>query len=187
MAFLSFTAGGLLAMGGGLLHFRSGLLHFRSVLSVSSFLVFAAVIFLLISRVLVSLTLPSVGLGFLRWTVSLPLSPLLPLRMGAVVLVSWVSVDLAVSVPSRLFSSCRPFCSGGNFGTCFFIYLFFYLYIYIFYRMVSVFFPHFCTGLLLRGCYMWGNLLDGNRQYPPYGLHILYRHSSFNLSSYAVV
>ena len=116
-AFLTFSAGGLLAMG-------VGLLHFRSLLSVSTFLVFAAVVFLQISRVLVSLTLPSVGLGFLRWTVSLHLSPLLTLLMGVVVLVSWVSAGLAVSAPFRLFSSCQPFCSGGNFFFLFFLYYF---------------------------------------------------------------
>ena len=92
----SFTAGWHLAMG-------VGFLHFRSFLSVSTFLVFAVVVFLWVSRVLVSLTLLSVGLGFLWWTVSLPLSTLLSLRVGAVVLVSWVSAGLAVSVPFQLF------------------------------------------------------------------------------------
>ena len=120
MAFLTFTASGLLAIG-------VGLLHFRSLLSVSTFLVFTAVVFLRISLVLVSLALPSVGLGFLRWTVSLHLSPLLTLRMGAVVLVSWVSAGPAVSVPFRLFSSCQSFCSGGNFVTCFLLSFYFYI------------------------------------------------------------
>ena len=44
------------------------------LLSVSTFLIFAAVVFLRISWVLISFTLSSVGLGFLRWTIppSLP-------------------------------------------------------------------------------------------------------------------
>ena len=77
----SFTTGWILAMA-------VGLLHFRPFLSVSTFLVIAVVVFLRVLPVFVSLTLPSVGLGFLQRTVSLPLSPLLSLRIGAVVLVS---------------------------------------------------------------------------------------------------
>ena len=152
------------------------LLHFPSFLSVSTFLVFAVVVFLRLSLVLVSLTLPSVGLGFLRWTESLPLSCLCGWEQW-----SWRPGFPQVwrsLFPSSSFRLVTPFVPGGNFGTFF---------LFIFYIMVSVFFPHFCTGLLLRGCYMWGNLLDGNLQYPLYGLHILDRHSSFDLSSYAVV
>ena len=70
----------------------------------------------------------------LRWSrislVDSVLSPLLSLRMGAMVLVSWVSVGLAVSVLFRFFSSCQPFCSGGNFETLFFIYFLFIYFLY---------------------------------------------------------
>ena len=119
------------------------LLHFPSFLSVSTFLVFAVVVFLRLSLVLVSLTLPSVGLGFLRWTESLPLSCLCGWEQW-----SWRPGFPQVwrsLFPSSSFRLVTPFVpgggGGGNFGTFF---------LFIFYIMVSVFFPHFCTGLLLR-------------------------------------
>ena len=143
VAFLTFTASVLLAMVGGLLHFRSRL-------SVSTFLVFAAVISLRISGVLVSPTLPSVGLGFLRWTVSLHFSPLLTFADGRGG--PGFPQVLQFSVPFQLIYSCQPFCSRGELCDVF-LFIFFFLYI-LFYVMVSVFFLHFCTGLLLRGCYM---------------------------------
>ena len=84
-------------------------------------------VFLRLLQVLISLTLPSVGLEFLRWTVSLPFFPLLPLQMGAVILVSWVSAGLAVSVPFQLFSSCQPFVPGGTLGlVCYFFLIIYY-------------------------------------------------------------
>ena len=139
--------------------------------------------FLSRSRVLVSPTLPSVGLGFPRWTVSLHLSPLLNFvdgRGGPGVL--GFRRSCSSQLPSGSVSHVSPFVPEGKFVACFCLFFLFIL----FYIMVSVFFPHFCTGLLLCGCYMWGHLQDGIRQYPLYDL-ILYRHSSYDLSSYAVV
>ena len=64
---------------------------------------------------------------------------------------SWVSAGLAVlsSLPALLVLTALLFWR----GTLCLFFLFIFLYI-LFYIMVSVFFPHFCTGLLLRGCYM---------------------------------
>ena len=83
-----------------------GLLHFCSLLSVSTHSVFAAtstaVVSLRVSGVLVSPTLPSVGLGFLRWPVTLHLSPLLAFADGRSWCPGYPQV-LQFSVPFRLF------------------------------------------------------------------------------------
>ena len=113
VAILTFTASVLLAKGGVLL-------HFRSLLSVSTFLVFAAVVSLRISGVLVSPTLPSVGLGFFRWTLSLHLSPLLTFvvgRGGPGVL--GFHRSCSSQFPSGSISLVNPFVPEGNFVTCF--------------------------------------------------------------------
>ena len=172
VAFLTFTSSVLLAMG-------EGLLYFCSLLSVSTFLVFAAVVSLWFSGVLVSPTLPSVGLGFLQWTVSLHLSPLLTFgdgRGGPGVL--GFRGSCSSQFPSGSFSLASPFVPEGDFVTCFCL---FFLYIF-FYVMVSVFFLIFVQDC----CYMWGHLQDENRRYPLYDLFILYRQFIW-LGSYAVV
>ena len=145
VAFLTFTVSVLLAMEGGLL-------HFHSLLSVSSFLMFAAVVSLQISGVLVSPTLPSIGLGFLRWTVSLHLSLRLTFAdgKGGFVVLGFCK-SCSSQFPSGSFRLVSPFVPEGNLVTCFLFFSLYLLYIF-FYVMVSVFFPHFCTGLLLCGC-----------------------------------
>ena len=71
--------------------------------------------------------------------------------MGEEVLVSWVSAGLAVlSSHPALFVLPALFVPEGDFVI---VLVYFFLYI-LFYVFVSVFFPHFCTGLLLCGCYM---------------------------------
>ena len=140
VAFLTFTSSVLLAMG-------EGLLYFCSLLSVSTFLVFAAVVSLWISGVLVSPTLPSVGLGFLQWTVSLHLSPLLTFGDGRGGLgVLGFRGSCSSQFPSGSFSLASPFVPEGDFVTCFCL---FFLYTF-FYVMVSVFFLIFVQDC----CYM---------------------------------
>ena len=113
MAFLTFAADVILAMGGGLLHFRLYCPFPNSWYSQLWFL----------SRsqgVLVSPALPSVGLGFLRWTVSLHLSPLLAFadeRGGPGVLAFHRSC--CSQFPSSSFRLAGPFVPEGNFVTWF--------------------------------------------------------------------
>ena len=130
----------LVVSGGGLpyLHCQCAFgdgrgLHFRSLLSVSTFLVFAAVVSLRISGVLVSPTLPSVHLGFLWWMVSLHLSSLL--RVGAEFRRSCSS-----QFPSGSFSIVSPFVPEGNFVTCFLF--IFSLYISYLYRIAAAWLLH---------------------------------------------
>ena len=172
VAFLPFNACWLLAMG-------VGLLHFNSFLSVSTFLVFSVVVFLWVLRVNTHTALhwPRISRVY---SVPSPLpSPVFAGGSSGPGVLGFHGSGSLCSLPTLFVLSALLFL--GELWDLLFIYI---IFIYI---MVSVFSPHFCTGLLLRGCYMWGNLLDGNRQYPLYGLHILYRHSSFGLSSYAVV
>ena len=152
MAFLTFTASVLLVMGGDLL-------HFCSLLSISTFLVFAAVVSLRISG-------PRFAHPALRWPrispvdgVPLPLPTFVDGSRGPSVL--GFCKSCSSQFPSGSFSLVCPFVPEGNFVTFLFI---FSLYIILYngfcfllsflYIMVSVFFPPFCTGLLLRGCYM---------------------------------
>ena len=106
-----------------------GLLHFRSFLFISIFLVFAVVVFLRVSRVFASLTLPSVGLGFLWWTASLPLSCLCGWKQWSLCPgfpQVWQSL-----FPSDSFRLVSPFVLGGTLRVVFFFY-FFYLYIFFY-------------------------------------------------------
>ena len=100
------------------------LLHFHSLLSISTFLVFAAVVSLLISGVLVSPTLPSVGLGFLRWTVTLHLLPTFVDGRGGPGVLGFLRYCSSQFL-SGSFSLASPFVpggwgggGGGDFVTC---------------------------------------------------------------------
>ena len=75
--------------------------------------------------------------------------------------------------PSSSFSLASPFVPVGDFVTFVSFFPFFY------YFDTSVFFPRFCTGLLLRGCYIWGLLQGENWRYALYDLLILKRHRSY--------
>ena len=133
-----------------------GLLHFRSLLSVSTFVVFAAptaVVSLWISGVLIShpdLRQPGISLVDGKPPTS-PLSSLTADGRGGPGVLSFRK-SCGSQFPSSSFSLASPFVLEGDFVTCFcliFLYILFYVPV-----LVSVFFPHFCTGLLLRGCYM---------------------------------
>ena len=148
MAFLAFTAIVLLVMGWGspALSFFTVHVHILVFAATST-----AVVSLRISGVLVSSTLPSIGVGFLRWTVTFHLSPLLAFadgRGGPGVLGFLRSCSS--QFPSSSFHLASPLVLEGDFVTYFCL-----IYIYVlFYVFVSVFFPNFCTGLLLHGCYI---------------------------------
>ena len=134
VSFLPFTAGWFLVMG-------VDLLHFHSFLSVSTFFVFAVVVFLQISRFSFHSPCPPLAWDFSSGQCPFP-SPLSCLCGWGQW--SWCPEFPQVGqslFPSGSFCLVSPFCFGGNFGTCFL----FNFYLYIFYIMVSVFFPHFCT------------------------------------------